>query len=387
MPPIYLDYNATTPLSPVVAEAMRQCDDEGYLNPESQHQFGQRARRRLEEAREAIARWLGARFGSQQADRVVLTSGGTEANNLALRGLVANPPGHVLVSAIEHPSVLGAAEHLEQRGFAVERLPVSRDGLVDLEALRDALRPNTQLVSVMLVNNETGVVQPVAEIASICAAHGVPVHTDAVQAIGKLPVDFRALGVAAMSLTAHKFHGPRGIGALVVRHDVTVRPLLFGGFQQAGLRPGTESVTLAVGLEAALSETADVDERGRRLLGLRERFEQRLTASIPNIVIHGSNSRRAPHTSNVAFPGVDRQVLAVALDLAGVACSTGSACASGSSDPSHVLVAMGVGEGYFRSSLRFSFGPPLTLADIDVACERIAKAVNDLRARNSGRKD
>lgn len=383
MSPIYLDHNATTPLAPAVAEAMRRCDAEAYHNPESQHQFGQRARRRLEDARDAIAHLLGARCGSHHADRVIFTSGGTEANNLALRGLVGDPPGHVLVSAIEHPSVLGAAEHLEQRGFTVERLPVTRDGLVDVDALRAALRPDTRLVSVMFVNNETGVIQPLAEIAAICTAAAVPLHTDAVQAVGKVPVDFRALGVTALSFTAHKLQGPRGIGALVVRPGASLRPILFGGFQQAGLRPGTESVTLAVGLEAALREATPVPERAAALLQLRDRFEQQLTRLVPNILIHASQAPRAPHTSNVAFLGTDRQVLAVALDLAGVACSTGSACASGSSDPSHVLVAMDLPEEQFRSSLRFSFGPPLTIADIDEAVERITKTVNDLRTRNS----
>ncbi len=384
MPPIYLDHNATTPLAPAVAEAMRRCDAEAYLNPESQHQFGQRARRRLDDAREAIAHLLGARCGSHHADRVIFTSGGTEANNLALRGLVGDPPGHVLVSAIEHPSVLGAAEHLEQRGFTVERLPVTREGLVKVDALRAALRPDTRLLSVMLVNNETGAIQPLAEIAAICAAASVPLHTDAVQAVGKLPVDFRALGVTALTFTAHKLQGPRGIGALVVRPDAPLRPILFGGFQQAGLRPGTESVTLAVGLETALREATPVPKRAAALRELRDRFERQLAERVPMILVHAAQALRAPHTSNVAFLGVDRQVLAVTLDLAGVACSTGSACASGSSDPSHVLVAMGLPEEQFRSSLRFSFGPPLSIADVDESVERIAKTVNDLRTRNSG---
>jgi cysteine desulfurase len=387
MTSLYLDYNATTPLSPGVAEAMRECDARGYLNPESQHQFGQLARRRLEVAREAVARRVGARCGSHQADRVIFTSGGTEANNLALLGLAGETPGQVLVSAIEHPSVLGGAEHLERRGWMVERLPVTREGVVELDALRAALRPETRLVSVMLVNNETGVVQPVREIAEICAAVGVPVHTDAVQAMGKIPVDFAALGVTAMTLTAHKFYGPRGVGALVVKHAATLRPILFGGFQQAGVRPGTESVTLAVGLQAALEEAAGVDVKAAELRGLRDRFEQRLREALPNLEIHGTGAERAPHTSNVAFLGVDRQVLAVALDLAGVACSTGSACASGSTDPSHVLVAMGLPEAHLRSSLRFSFGSPLSLAEVDLACERIAKTVKDLRARANVRKD
>lgn len=387
MPPIYLDYNATTPVDDFVADAMRACDAEGYLNPESQHQFGQRARRRLEEAREAIARLLGARTDSHRADRVVFTSGGTEANNLAILGLAGDPPGHIIVSAIEHPSVLGAAEHLERRGFVVMRLPVSPDGVVDVDALRNAIRSDTRLVSVMAVNNETGVIQTVAEIAEICQAAGVPFHTDAVQAIGKTPIDFAGLGASALTLTAHKFHGPRGIGALVLRHGVTPRPVLLGGFQQAGVRPGTESVTLAVGMQTALFQAADCSASAEGLARLRDRFEFQLRSQIPDLVVNGGGAARAPHTSNVAFPGVDRQLLVVALDLAGVACSTGSACASGSTDPSHVLLAMGAPEAVFRTSLRFSFGRPTTIDEIDLACERIVNCFKDLRSRKSSGKD
>jgi cysteine desulfurase len=380
MVPIYLDHNATTPLDPAVAEAMQACDAEGYLNPASQHQFGQRARRRLEAARECIARLLGARTGSHRADRVIFTSGGTEANNLALLGLAGDSPGHVIVSAIEHPSILGPAEHLEQRGYHVQRLSVTRDGVARLDVLRAWIRPDTRVVSLMLVNNETGVIQPVVEAANICAEHGVPFHTDAVQAVGKQPVNFTALGVTALTFTAHKFHGPCGIGVLIVRHDAPLRPILYGGFQQAGLRPGTESVALAVGLQTALELIADNPDLPKRLRQLRDRFESNLLAKLPGAVVNGATADRAPHTSNVSFPGVDRQQLLLALDMAGVACSTGSACASGSTDPSHVLVAMGVDEAVFGSALRFSFGRGATLAEVDVAAERIIRSVNDLRA-------
>lgn len=362
---------------------MRACDALGYFNPESQHQFGQRARRRLEAARENTARMLGARLGSHRSDRLIFTSGGTEANNLAIRGLVGDAPGHVLVSAIEHPSVLGPAEHLERRGFTVERLPVTELGIVTPDALSLRLRDDTRLVSVMFVNNETGVVQRIAELAELCQSRGVPLHTDAVQAIGKVPVDFHALNVAALTFTAHKFHGPRGIGGLLLRHDITPKPLLFGGFQQFGVRPGTESVTAAVGLETAVTLARDVSANSTKLRSLRDRFESLLLAAVPELFINGAEGDRAPHISNIAFVGVDRQVLAVALDLVGVACSTGSACASGSTDPSHVLVAMGVPDAVFGSSLRFSFGSGTTCAEVDLACERITKTVNDLRSRKS----
>jgi cysteine desulfurase len=381
MPPIYLDHNATTPLDPVVAEAMRACDAEGYLNPASQHQFGQRARRRLELARESIAQLLGARTDSHRADQVLFTSGGTESNNLALIGLAGNPPGHVIVSAIEHPSVLGAAEHLERRGFAVDRLPVDKNGVTRIEQLPGLLRPETRVVSLMLVNNETGVIQPVREAATICQAAGVPFHTDAVQAVGKLPVNFAELGVTALTATAHKLGGPRGVGVLILAHGAALQPIHFGGFQQSGLRPGTESVTLAVGMQSALELRINQPEIAARLGQLRDRFEKSLTSRLPDLLTNGSGAARSPHTSNLSFLGVDRQMLVVALDLAGVACSTGSACASGSSDPSHVLAAMGASDPVLGSALRFSFGYTTTAAEVEAACERIVKSVNDLRSR------
>ncbi len=383
MPPIYLDHNATTPLDPVVAEAMRACDAEGFLNPASQHQFGQRARRRLETARETIARLLGARTDSHRADQVLFTSGGTESNNLALIGLAGNPPGHVIVSAIEHPSVLGAAEHLERRGFTVDRLPVDKNGVARIDQLSDVLRPETRVVSLMLVNNETGAIQPVREAAMICEAAGVPLHTDAVQAVGKLPVNFAELGVTALTATAHKLGGPRGVGVLILSHGAPLQPIHFGGFQQAGLRPGTESVTLAVGMQTALELAINRPEIPARLEVVRDQFERTLLSQVPDVVVNGVGAARAPHTSNLSFLGVDRQMLVVALDLAGVACSTGSACASGSSDPSHVLMAMGASDPVLGSALRFSFGLTTTAAEVDAACERIVKNVKDLRSRKS----
>jgi cysteine desulfurase len=293
----------------------------------------------------------------------------------------------VIVSAIEHNSVLGPAEHLEQRGFEVQRLPVTRHGIARLDVLREWVRPDTRLVSLMLVNNETGVVQPVAEAADICREFGLPFHADAVQAVGKLPVDFTALGVTALTVTPHKFHGPRGIGALIVKHDAPLRPILFGGFQQASLRPGTESVTLAVGMQTALELILGDASLPARLAAARDRFETNLRAQLPDVVVHGASTLRAPHTSNVSFPGVDRQLLVLALDLAGVACSTGSACASGSTDPSHVLGAMGVADTALRSALRFSFGRDTSFVEIDLSVERIAKSVKELRAGKFRRKD
>lgn len=386
---IYLDHNATTPLAAEAAEAMERCRREAWANPASQHAAGRRARQWLEDAREGIARILGAETDSAQPDRLIFTSGGTEANNLALFGLAAEAPSRVVVSTIEHPSIRGAAEELGRRGWQIARLGATADGVVRLDDLAERLAPPTTLVSVMLGNNETGVLQPVAEIARACAAVGVPVHTDAAQVAGKLPVDFRSLGVAALTVAAHKFHGPRGIGALLVRHGAALRPLLHGGVQQQGLRPGTECVELAVGMHAALTAwQREQRERITRLTGLRDRFErqlrQRAGAAGMNLVVHGERAGRLPHTSCVAFPGLNRQALLVALDLLGVACSSGSACASGSSEPSPTLLAMGCPPELVEGSLRFSLGAGTTQADVDGAVERILLACKDLRRGKVG---
>lgn len=385
-PSIYLDHNATAPMLPEVIEAMRACFAEPYLNPSSQHEFGRRARRRLEDARERIGALVGANLTGRDADSVVFTSGGTEANNLAVRGLLpragssSTPTSHLVVSSLEHPSITALVDELARGGCQVDRLGVDRTGLLRISELPELLRPETRVVCAILGQNETGVLQPVAEIAAICAVRNIPLHTDAAQVVGKLPVDFRALDAATMSFAAHKFHGPLGIGALVVRHGVTLTPQLFGGFQQAGLRPGTESVALVVGMLTALELwCAEEDERRQRLTALRDEFERTIVALWPEAVVVGAESRRLPHTSNIAFVGLDRQRLFVALDQAGVACSTGSACASGSSEPSPALVAMGLGEGLVSSALRFSFGATTTAAEVAESSRRILNVCNDLR--------
>jgi cysteine desulfurase len=378
MTAIYLDHNSTSPMLETVASAMASWQQSRFGNPASQHQFGRRARQALEDAREDIGRMLGARATGPSPDRVVFTSGGTEANNLALLGLAgifdqAATPGEAITSPIEHPSATGPLELLEQHGWHVRRLDVVRDGAVAAESLERLLSERTRLVCVMLANNETGVVQPVAQIAKRCAAHGVPLHTDAVQVAGKLSLNFAALGASTMSVAAHKFHGPPGIGALVVRHGVKLHPLLHGGFQQQGLRPGTESVALALGMQAALRAwESKADERMARISHLRDRFEAGLAQVCQSgIVVNGAPAARIPNTSNVAFLGIDRQSLLMALDLAGIACSTGSACASGSSEPSTVLRAMGCPREILSSSLRFSLGATTTQAEIDEAITRI----------------
>lgn len=387
--PIYLDHNATTPILPEVAEAMLACLHSSPANPGSQHAPGRAARRTLEGARQRIAELLGANLAGMQADRLIFTSGGTESNNLALRSTLfptavdgsrasasatvdPEEPPHLIISSIEHPSIDGTADLLAAEGVAVDRAPVDEQGVVRIEDLEALLRPTTRLVSVMLANNETGVVQPVAEIARRCAARGVPVHTDATQAVGKIEVDFESLGTAVMTFAAHKFHGPVGIGGLLVRGD---RPPLgwFGG--QAGAeRPGAAPVALAVGMRAALEAwAAEAEPRRRRLTDLRDRFEAAVSAGVPDLVVVAAAAERLPHTSNVAAVGLDRQALFMALDRAGVACSTGSACASGSAEPSPPLLAMGLPEAVVRSALRFSLGAFTTAAEIDDAAERFAQ--------------
>ena len=389
--PIYLDNNSTTPLHPEVAETMLRAATDLVGNPASQHSLGRKTRRVLEEAREGIVSLLDGKTGGMDADRLIFTSGGTEANQLAIRGLVgsavsnlysgpAGVPRSIIISSIEHPSALGAAEALAAAGFEVRKLAAGQNGLVDCAPLNDLLDERTQLVSVMLANNETGVLQPVAEIAETAAVHDIPVHTDAIQAVGKIPVNFRALGVTALSIAPHKFHGPLGIGGLLLKHDAKLRPLFHGGFQQAGLRPGTESVALALGFYTALVLVdRELAERQARMTALRENLESLLLAGAPSAVIIGASSPRLPTTTCIAFPGINRQALVMALDMAGVACSTGSACASGSSEPSATLVAMGLPQEQIESAIRLSLSALTTITEVEEAAKRILKCVNHLR--------
>ena len=386
---IYLDHNSTTPLADEAVRAMAEWQTGKFGNPASQHTLGRRARQAIEDAREAIGTILGAQTSGTSPDRVIFTSGGTEANNLALLSLAGfftapHAPAEVIISAIEHPSVTAPADLLERFGWTVHRLGVTSDGIVDLTAFDRLLSERTRLVSVMLANNETGAVQPVAELAQRCRRQGVPLHTDAAQMAGKLPVDFRALGAAAMTVAAHKFHGPLGVGALVLRHDVRIEPLLRGGFQQQGLRGGTESVALAVGMHAALAAwQADQQGRTQRMRELRDRLEHQLREGYAGrLVVNGAAAPRLPQTSSVAFVGLDRQALVMALDLEGVACSTGSACASGSSEPSPVLIAMNCVGGVLAGAVRFSLAATTTADEVDDAAARILRVCDRMvRAR------
>ncbi|QDU31972.1 Cysteine desulfurase [Anatilimnocola aggregata] len=386
---IYLDNNATTPLDPRVLAAMNRAWQDYGANPASQHAPGRRARRAIEEAREALIAMLGGRTTGMAADRLIFTSGGTEANHLALNGLLSpqQPARGLAISALEHPSIQGTAEYLRQQGIPIERLPVRTNGMLDLAtlpALFDRpLEQRPQLISLMLASNETGVLQPVAEVATLARTADVLVHTDAVQAIGKVPVSFGELGVAAMTLAAHKFHGPIGIGGLLVRHEVQLQPQMFGGFQQGSLRPGTESAALAIGFQCALELwQQERTERAQRMQQLRDQLQSTLQSELPTSVVIGQEVLRTPHTLCISFPPLERQALVMALDLAGIACSTGSACASGSSETSPTLVAMGLPAEVVGSAIRFSLGAFATAPEVSEAANRIIKTVKQLQRAN-----
>jgi len=388
MQTIYLDHNATTPIHPEVVEAMARVHAQGYANPSSQHRPGQEARKRLENARERIAEILGAKLGGRDGDRLVFTASATEANNIAVLGIAAafahnhGGPGRVILSGIEHASVIEPAERLVEEDWKLDALPAGANGVVRAELLPEWLDERTALVSVTLGNHETGVLQPVGEMAAECNRRGVPLHTDAVQVVGKLPVDFRELGVAAMSVGAHKFRGPLGIGALILRRDVPIRSLQCGGPHEGGLRPGTQCVALAVGMCTALEIwQREHIEHARRLTALRERFESGLKAGCPGVIINAEGGPRLPHTSNVALPNFDAEQVLIALDLSGVACSVGSACSSGSFELSPTLLAMGLPKDLVGRSLRFSFGATNTEEEIDEAVRRILHVYRELGPR------
>lgn len=371
---VYLDNNATTPLLPAVWESMRPYLTDFFGNPASAHAAGRRARRALEDARESIASHLGA-----ETDEVLFTSGATEANNLALFGLCGDPPGHLLASPIEHPSVAEPLRRLTETGFLLDTLPVDAQGCVRVETLPDRLRPETHLVAVMLANHETGALQPIRAVTEMLAGRA-RVHCDATQAAGKIPVHFHDLGVDSLALSAHKFHGPKGIGALLVRRGVKLRPRTWGGHQQQGRRPGTEPVALAVGFACALEHACqEMNDRLAHVRRLRRRFLDHLNAEAAPIVLNGPEDG-IPHTINVSFPGLKADLLLMNLDLASVACSTGSACSSGSLLPSPVLQAMDVPDTVLRSAMRFSLSPLLTVEEIDEASRRIVAVVTRLRS-------
>jgi cysteine desulfurase len=377
----FLDHNATTCPLPEVCEAMDRCWRDAYANPGSRHAEGRAARRALETARESIAAILGAR-----PDEVIFTSGGTEAANLALLGLAefvstSEPmPPIFALTAGEHPATGETCRKLEQRGWRRHVLPVDTGGMLSTSDFGDVPWNQTRLVSVILAHNETGVIQDLAPLAARCAAGGIPLHVDAVQAVGKIAVDFHQSGATALSLGAHKFYGPRGIGALLLRKGVRLAPQLFGGHQEAERRPGTEPVALVVGMATALQLwNTHQSTRTEHVRTLRDRFESRLLLECAPAIVHGARSPRLPNTTNIAFPGVDGEAMLVALDLAGISCSLGSTCASGSAEPAPALLAMSVSRDVALSSVRFSLGFENTAEEIEEAASRIARVVGELR--------
>ncbi|MGA8013324.1 MAG: cysteine desulfurase family protein [Candidatus Acidiferrales bacterium] len=380
---VYLDYNATTPVDPAVLEAMLPFLGEYFGNAGSVHSAGQRARAAVDAARDSVAALIGAK-----PSEIVFTSGGTEADNLALFGMVAaspKPRKHVITTAIEHHAILHSCDELARQGVEVTVVPVStaRDsqGIVDPEEIRRALRPETVLISVMHANNELGTIQPIEEIARIAAEAGVCFHCDAVQSAGKAPLDVNKLGTDLLSISAHKFCGPKGVGVLYVRSGRQIAPRFYGGHAERDRRPGTENVPGIVGLgKAADLARKLLPEDAARIHALRDRLETALLERIPNVLINGDRSRRVPNTSNLSFPGAGGEALLIALDLQGVACSTGAACSSGSTEPSHVLLAAGLSHDDARSSLRFSLGRPTTADEIDRAIEVIPAVVARIRA-------
>jgi len=374
-PTIYLDNNATTRPHPAVFEEVARHWGGCFANPGSRHLPGRRARQVLEASRESIAAILGA-----DPEEVIFTSGGTESNNLALRGFARQPQGQIALTAAEHPSVMETCRHLETRGWTSQILPVDGEGR--LTAAAPEIAAGAQLVSVILAHNETGVIQDLRPIADVCQARDIPFHVDAVQAVGKVCVDFHGLGATSLSLGAHKFYGPRGIGALLLREGAAWTPSLFGGHQEAGRRPGTEPVALIAGMACALELfNAEQNERQQRLCALRDRLEQALTELCAPVLINGSREYRLPNTLNVGFPGVDGEALLIALDLEGIACSLGSTCASGSAEPAPALIAMNRPESVLRSSVRFSLGIDNTDDEIVRAGHAIARTVLRLRER------
>jgi cysteine desulfurase len=381
---VYLDHNATTPLHADVLAAMLPYLTERFGNPSSLHAWGQEARQALEEARRRVA----AALSSPDKDTIIFTGGGTEADNLALIGaaLAQQARGrHIIISAVEHHAVLHAAAALGRQGFEVTRLPVDDQGILDPEALRQAIRPDTVLVSLMHGNNETGVLFPIAAAGRICRERRVTFHCDAVQSFGKLPLDVEALGVDLLSVSAHKIHGPKGVGALYIRRGTKMQPILHGGTQERSRRAGTENVAGAVGLAAATSlALRDQEAAGKRMADLRDRLEQGLMAAAPGVVRNGHPAERLPHTSNLSFLGAEAESLILALDLQGIGVSSGAACSSGALELSHVLTAMGLPRQRAQSAIRFSLGRDTAPEAIDRVLEVLPPLVERLRRVHGG---
>jgi cysteine desulfurase len=372
---IYLDNNATTPVLPDVFDAMRPYFGERFGNASSIHHHGQETRAAVEHARDSVAALLGCRSAE-----IVFTSGGTEGDNLAIAGLVS-AGDHIITSSIEHHAVLQTCKHLGEMGCDMTEVPVDGRGLIDPEDVRRALRPDTKLISIMLANNETGVLQPLEKIGKIAAEAGVFFHTDAVQAAGKVPIDVERIGCHALSISGHKMHAPQGVGALYVRRRTRLQPLFYGGRHERSRRAGTENVPGIVALGKAADLAMQGFERGddRKMASLRDRLQQGILTQIEDAAVNGDGAPRVPNTTNIYFDHIEGESLVIALDLKGLAVSTGSACSSGALEPSHVLTAMGLRADRARASIRFSLGKQNTAEDVDVALALVPETVARLR--------
>ena len=375
MPRIYLDNNATTPVLPEVFEAMRPYFVEHFGNASSIHHHGQETRAAVERARDSVASLLGCRTAE-----IVFTSGGTEGDNLAIAGLMG-AGDHVVTSSIEHHAVLHASRHLEETGCEVTYVSVDGLGLVDPDDVRRALRPNTRLISIMMANNETGVLQPVDEIGRIASEADVYFHTDAVQAAGKAPIDVKRIGCDALSISGHKMHAPQGVGALFVRKGTRLRPLFYGGRHERSRRPGTGNVSgiVALGKAAELAIQGFDRQNDKKMSALRDRLQHGILAQVEEAGVNGAGAARVPNTTSIYFDHIEGEAMVISLDLKGLAVSTGAACSSGAIEPSHVLVAMGLRAGRARASIRFSLGKQNTNEEIDIALALVPETVARLR--------
>ena len=378
MQQVYLDNNATTPLDPLVFEAMKPHYLEDFGNASSIHSYGQKASSVVESARSQVAELIGAR-----PREIVFTSGGTEADNAALRGVATHHRSrgnHILTAATEHSAVLHTCEQLEREGFRVSCLPVDREGMISLDQFQEAIEDETTLISIMHGNNEIGVIQPIEEMAAIAREREVLFHTDAVQTVAKIPVNVKELGVDLLSISAHKIHGPKGVGALYVRSGVSLDPLLHGGSHERSRRAGTLNVPGIVGLgrTAELAQEA-LKDFSTRIGALRDRLERGILEQIPGTVVNGSKTRRVPHLTNISFRSLEGEALLISLDFEGVAVSTGSACASGTVEPSHVLTALGGKPQLHKSAIRFSLSRMNTEQEIDYVVGVLPKIVERMR--------
>jgi cysteine desulfurase len=374
----YFDYNATTPVAPEVLESMLPFFRDLWGNPSSAYHFGHQLTKPIEAAREKVAALIQA-----EPREVMFTSGGTESNNSALHSALAThtTKRHVLTTAVEHSAIIKFCDHLRRQHYDVTLLPVESDGSLDIHLLEKSIRPETAIVSVMWANNETGVIFPIAEIAAICRSKGVLFHTDAVQVPGKLAMDVKELGVDFLSLSAHKLHAPKGIGALYIKHHTRYAPYVVGGGQERGRRGGTENVPYLVGFGRAAELAAASSRREQTHVGaLRDRMEQEILKQVPRATRNGSRDSRLPNTTNLAFDGVEAGEVLKALDQLGICASSGSACTTGSLAPSHVLTAMGLSEARARSSIRFSLGCDNTEADVNCLLDHLPAIISRLRA-------